>query len=123
MSNGNTVVLNLGGKERRVRYNLNAIAEIGDRLEIKVRLDNLGADLLGRELPLRALRTILWAGLIHEDESLTEKEVGGWVDQDNLSEVLEGFFGLFAGTGGAEAKPQKPKAVKGSKPTAETPST
>ena len=113
MSNGNTVVLNLGGKERRVRYDLNAIAEIGDRLDIKVRLDNLGADLLGRELPLRALRTILWAGLIHEDENLTEQEVGKWVGQDNMGEVLEGFFGLFGGIGAEEKeKPAKPKATK-----------
>ena len=122
MSNGNTVVLNLGGKERRVRYDLNAIAEIGDRLDIKVRLDNLGADLLGRELPLRALRTILWAGLIHEDENLTEQEVGKWVGQDNMGEVLEGFFGLFGGIGAEEKeKPAKPKATK--KVEEETPST
>jgi len=121
MSKGKTVTLVLDGKERRVRYDLNAISEIGDRLDIKVRLDNLGADLLGRELPLRALRTILWAGLIHEDETLTEQEVGKWVDQDNMGEVLEGFFGLFGGTGAEEKEtPAKPKATKAEKATPST---
>lgn len=96
---GNTITLELGGKIRRLRYDLNAIAEIGERLDINVRLSNLGADLLERELPLKAVRTILWAGLVHEDAELTEQTVGSWVDQDNLAEVMERFFGLFGGTG------------------------
>ena len=99
MADGNTVTLELGGQTRRLKYDLNAIAEIGERLGITVRLSNLGADLLERELPLKAVRTILWAGLVHEDVELTEETVGGWVDQNNLQEVMESFFGLFGGTG------------------------
>lgn len=119
--NGNNVVLNLGGKERRPRYDLNSIAEIGERLGITVRLDNIGGDLLGKELPLKALRTILWAGLVYEDESLTEQEVGSWVTQDNVAEVLESFFGLFGAIGGepeTKKAPSKPRArAKGKKPS------
>ena len=98
---GNTVTLELGGRARRLKYDLNAIAEIGERLGITVRLSNLGGDLLERELPLKAVRTILWAGLVHEDPDLTEEKVGSWVDQDNLQEVMERFFGLFGGIGEA----------------------
>ena len=119
--NGNTVVLNLGGKERRPRYDLNALAEIGDRLGIEVRLSDIGEDLLGRKLPLKALRVIFWAGFIHEDPELTEEEAGRWVDQYNFGEVLEVFFGLFGGIGGEpEPKPAPPKGkprAKGGKPS------
>jgi hypothetical protein len=93
MSRG--VTLNLGGKPRRLKYDLNAIAELGDRLEIQVRLDHLQEDLLGVPLPFSALRLILWAGLIHDNPDLDIKEVGGWVDMDNMKEVAQGFFQLF----------------------------
>lgn len=89
------VTVNIGGRERRLRYDLNAIAEIGDRLKIAVRLDRLGEDIMAQPLPLSAIRTILWAGLIHESPELTEHEVGGWIDTENMQEVIGGFFQLF----------------------------
>ena len=102
---GNTGGIMLGGKERHLRYDLNSVAEIGERLGITVRLDNLGQDLLAQELPLKALRVLLWAGLIHEDPELTEEAAGGFVDQDNFAAVTQYFFGLFAGIGAAIAPP------------------
>lgn len=96
---GKTVVLELGGKERRLSYDLNAVAEIGERLGIRIRLGTLGSDLLQQEIPLRALRTLLWAGLIHAEPELTEEEVGAWVTQDNVQEVMERFFELFGEIG------------------------
>ena len=96
---GNTVTLELGGQTRRLRYDLNAIAEIGERLGIKVRLNHLLEDLFDQTLPLSTVRTILWAGLVHENNDLTEEMVGAWVDQDNLAQVVEGFTKLFGGIG------------------------
>lgn len=87
----------LNGAEKVLRYDLNAIAEIGDRLGISLRLDRFREDLLGVPLPLSALRTIIWAGLIHAEPALTEHEVGGWVDHENLGEVIQAFFSLFGG--------------------------
>ena len=101
------VTLDLGGKERRLRYDLNAIAEIGDRLGVRVRLDHLQEDLLGVPLPLSTLRLILWAGLIHEDPDLDPKQVGAWVDLENVREVGEAFFQLF----GARLPPAGRQAV------------
>ena len=92
---GPSVMLELGGKERRLRFDLNAVAEIGERLDITVRLDELGKDLMSKPLPLSALRILLWAGLRHEDSELTPETVGSWVDQDNIREVAERFFTLF----------------------------
>lgn len=93
--------MKLGGKERQLRYDLNAIAEVGERLGIEVRLDQLGSDLLDKPLPLSALRIILWAGLRHEDDTLTPEDVGAWVDQDNIGEVMQCFFSLFGKTSSA----------------------
>lgn len=98
------VSLELGGKTRTLKYTLWAVGEIGERLGIKLRLNHLDEDLMATPLPLRALTTILWAGLIHEDKTLTEEEVGGWVDQDNVRDVLNAFFLLFGGRLSATAR-------------------
>lgn len=89
------VTLELGGKTRSLKYTLWAVGEIGERLGIKLRLNHLNEDLLSTPLSLRALTTILWAGLIHAEPELTEREVGEWVDQDNVRDVLAAFFSLF----------------------------
>jgi hypothetical protein len=96
----------MDGKERVLRFDLNAIAEIGERLDIKVRLGHLREDLLEVPLPMSAPRVFLWAGLLHDEESnLDEKEVGKLVDMENLPEVLTDFFSHFVATSaGAMAK-------------------
>lgn len=94
---GRTVGIKLD-KERHLLYDLNALAEIGDRLNITLRLDKLGEDLLGTPLPLSALRVILWAGLRHEDPALTVEDVGAMVDQNNIGSVIQRFFSLFKAT-------------------------
>ena len=94
---GRTVTIHLDGRDRELRYDLNAIATIGDKLGLSGRLNDLATDLLGKPLPLSALRTILWAGLVWNEPELTEEEVGSWVDLDNFAEVWERFFTLFRG--------------------------
>ena len=89
------VKLNIGGVERTLRYDLNALAELGDRLGVRVRLSSISADLMETQLPISALRTVLWAGLIHAEPELDEKTVGSWVDAENAGEVLHAFLGLF----------------------------
>jgi hypothetical protein len=90
-------------KERTLRYDLNALDLIGEKLGITIRFGMVDEDLLNTPMPLGALRTILWAGLRHEDSSLTEEQVGAWVGQDNMREVIDTFFGLFGATGPADA--------------------
>jgi len=89
------VTVKLGGKEYPLRYDLNALAYIGDQLGIQLRLSELGEDLLNQPLPLSALRTVLYAGVRHADDDLTEEDVGALVTQDNVQQVAEAFFGLF----------------------------
>jgi len=82
---GQPVTVELGGKTREIRFDLNALVAIED---------TLGCDLVdkgtgGVPLTLKAVRVILWAGLRHEEPGLTEEHVGGWVDQSNLVTVVE----------------------------------
>jgi hypothetical protein len=67
------VDVELDGETHQLHYTLNSLAEIEERLglnSIGEILDTLKA------LSMRTLRTLLWAGLIHEDASLTEHQVG-----------------------------------------------
>lgn len=90
--------IRLGGKDHTLRFDMNAIAVIGERFDIKLRPGKIEEDLkaLGdHALPLSAPRTILWAGLLHADPELAEQTVGSWVDFENVGEVLECFFALL----------------------------
>ncbi|MBC9786294.1 hypothetical protein H1S01_17690 [Heliobacterium chlorum] len=76
-------------KPRKLRYTLNALAEIEDKLGVSV------TELNGANLGMKAIRTFLWAGLAHEDEDLTEREVGEMVDFDNFAHVQEKIAEAF----------------------------
>ena len=68
-------------KKRTIRFTLNALAEIEDALGVPL------SQLSEVKLGVKTVRTMLWAGLLHEDETLTERQVGNWVDFENLEEV------------------------------------
>lgn len=70
-------------KPRRLRYDLNALAELEDRLGVP--LDQI-ADV---RLTIKNFRIMIWAGLIHEDPELTEEQVGAMVDGSNFVEVQQ----------------------------------
>ncbi len=38
---------------------------------------------------MKTTRSLLWAALLHEDEALTERQVGGMVTMENISTVLD----------------------------------
>jgi hypothetical protein len=77
-------------KSRNIRYDLNAFAEIEDKLGITM------AELPDVKVGMKTIRTLLWAGLIHEDENLTESAVGKLVDPDNLKYVQEKVVEAFS---------------------------
>ncbi|MCS0827383.1 gene transfer agent family protein [Cytobacillus firmus] len=77
-------------KERTLRFTLNSLAEIEDKLGVPL------SKMAELELGIKTVRTMLWAGLIHEDEDLTEKEVGNMVDFTNLNEVQTKVSEAFA---------------------------
>lgn len=70
-------------KPRTLRFTLNSLAEIEDRLGVPL------TKMAEVELGIKSIRTMLWAGLIHEDKQITEEEVGDLVDFENLEYVQE----------------------------------
>jgi len=76
---GYGVAIELNGKTRQLRYDLNALAEIEERLGIPL------AELANVTVSIKTIRTLLWAGLIHEDAELKETDVGAWIGPGGMS--------------------------------------
>lgn len=73
-------------KKRHLLLDLNAMVvfqeETGNNL-----FDSEVADRLSKSLSPRDLRALLWSCLIHEDESLTLKQVGSWLHSGNMEDI------------------------------------
>ncbi|NLI59656.1 MAG: hypothetical protein GX387_14330 [Clostridium sp.] len=79
------VVIDIGdGIERRLRYTLNAFALI----EEKYGTIDKAMEIL-KSGSIAAVRFALWAGLIHEDENLSEHYVGNQIDLSDLEYLAE----------------------------------
>lgn len=85
------VTIILGGKERSLKLNLNAMVAFENITGISFRDSGEGG-----QMSPKYFRAMLWACLLHEVETdendipvLTLKEVGDWVDVGNLTEVNE----------------------------------
>ena len=72
------------GKLRHLRYDFNALVALEETLGISI--TNLREAMSGPGM-LRAVRGILWAGLIHEDESLGLKAAGELIEAAKLGEI------------------------------------
>lgn len=79
-----SVTLNLD-KPRSLVFDLNAFAALEDvygSMDAAFKAMQAGS--------MKAARTLLWAGLLHGDETLTERQVGGLVTMENMSAVMDG---------------------------------
>lgn len=78
------------GVERTIKFTLNAMAELEDRYgsvdEAFKQLDNNS---------IKAVRCILWAGLIHEDPDLTEQQVGNLIDIQYMQDLMASLGSAF----------------------------
>ncbi len=79
------------GVERNVKFTLNALAELED---LYGSAQN-AFDKLEKENSMKALRSILWAGLIHENPNLTEREVGNLIDIAYMQELVSSINSAF----------------------------
>jgi hypothetical protein len=71
-------------KDRILEYDFNAFVELEEKFgTIQGAMEQL------QDGKLKNVRTILWAGLIEEDETLTEKEVGKMIHLDKIQELAE----------------------------------
>lgn len=73
----------LDGVERTIKFDLNAMAELEDKYgSVEAAFNALDNN------SIKALRFILWAGLVHEDENLTERKVGSLIDMRYIEEIM-----------------------------------
>jgi hypothetical protein len=106
MQDMKTVPLELGGKTRHLRYDANALIDLGESLDINLLTPEGWEKLVGKkeknsetgeetfvpvEPTFRTIRAIVWAGLRHEDESLTERQVGAMMDPANMGAVIDAY--------------------------------
>ena len=109
-----SIPIELGGKTRHLRYDFNALERVNDELgvhplDLPAVLDISTIDIqkgqkaksemeladLAKKINFKRLKKLAWIGLLHEDESLTEKEVGGWLDLGNFRVVLEAIVEAY----------------------------
>lgn len=72
------------GVERELKFTLNALAELEDHYGT---VDAAFKALDGGSF--KAIRFVLWAGLVHADSALTEKQVGALIDVQSMPEIIE----------------------------------
>lgn len=71
-------------KPRTLRFDLNAFAELEEKfgsMDAAFKAMKKGS--------LKAARALLWAGLLHEDETLTEKRVGAMVGLNSIGGIMD----------------------------------
>ena len=78
------------GVERHLKFDLNAMAELEDRYgSVDAAFEQLDKN------SIKAVRFILWAGLIHEEPELTEKQVGSLIDIPYLRSIMGTLSSAF----------------------------
>ena len=92
------------GVERTLKFTLNALAELEDKFgSVQAAFDKLE-----KENSMKALRAILWAGFLHEDANLTEREVGNLIDIAYMQQLVESLGEAFEGdVGTSEVVPNE----------------
>ena len=80
-------------KPRRLRYNLWSLKALQDATGLK--LSELGSFLAETQDDIEKMATLLWAGLIHEDKSLTVDGLMEIVSWDKLNESLTKIYEAF----------------------------
>lgn len=98
-------------KERHIAFDLNAVCALEDRFgNCFQALEKL------RSGTVKAARTFLWAGLVHEDPALTEEQVGSFITMMNLEEIslalVEAVSNSFPQAKNAETHPTLEQILK-----------
>jgi len=78
------ITVTIGGAVFNLKYDMNAFIEIEEvHGSIKMAFKDL------EDGKLKTIRTVLWAGLLHENESLTLKQVGAMIDFKDVANIIE----------------------------------
>lgn len=78
------------GVAREIRFTLNAMAELEDKYgSVDAAFEKLNAG------SIKAARFIMWAGLLHNEEKLSEQQVGDLIDMQCLNDIMESVSGAL----------------------------
>jgi len=90
------VTVDIGDKVRTIKYDMNSYAALEEKFgSVQAAMDLLQTG------SFKAVRDVLWAGLIHEEVELDEEtgepkkflitpyQVGGWIGPNDMEEVTE----------------------------------
>ncbi len=84
-------------KKRNLRYGMNALVTVEEQIGKPITSLDL------ENISMKDLRSILYAGLVHEDKDLTPEQTGNLIDEySNITDVAEKLgeaFGLAFGEG------------------------
>ena len=108
MKNG--VIIELD-KPRTLRYGINAMIVVEDMVGVPITKLDL------ESISMKDLRSIMYAGLVHEDKSLTPESVGGLIDEYSNIEIMaeklgEAFELAFGGDDKKNGKKPRQKILK-----------
>lgn len=90
----------LGGKERLMKYTMNSMIEVEEKLGIKTLKD---WEKFEDHLDTKTIRYLLTVALNHEEPDLTEIEVGGFDDLNfkesmlKVTKCMKNYFGVDKG--------------------------
>ena len=79
------------GVKRELRFTLNAMAELEDAYGSV----DKAFEALEQNNSIKALRKMLWTGLLHEENPMTEQQVGMLVDIQYMSALIDSLNGAF----------------------------
>src|SRR5437899_7765548 len=116
-------------KPRTLLFNVNALIDLGEALRLNLMTEEGWEERLGKMVPVapetmdaapaekfvampsfEKVRAIVWAGLRHEDESLTIRQVGAMLDPSDLGRVIAAYTEAFNAGDVAEPKDPNPPA-------------
>ena len=86
----NMVKIELAGQERHLYYNLNSLEIIED-------LTRSTLDKVTKNISMKTLKALVYAGLVHEDKDLTVEAVGEMIGFEDIQVVSEAIGQAFGG--------------------------
>ncbi len=97
-------------KPRTLKFDLNAFIELED---LYGSIEDTLREMQEGKNKIKAIRAVLWAGLIHEDENLTPKQVGAMIDLGKLEEVTNALMEAIEGAMPSKDSVQLQEASEG----------
>lgn len=98
-------------KERTLKFDLNSMVAFEEATGKSLMDETFDSE----DMSTKDLRAMLWACLLPEDDTLTEKQVGSFLTPDNMLEIISKLGETFdvAMPGGKEAGPLVGKPPRG----------